>query len=240
MVLFSEEEFEKARGKELLKCSCSNCNKIHYLSKTAINCLRRKSRVHNREMYYSCSRECAAELSLKARGFEKVIAKLVTCGNCHKEFYKLPKDIKKTKNNFCSQSCSATYHNTHKTKGYRRSKLEFWLEGRLSKLYPNLNILYCNKNIINSELDIYIPSLKLAFELNGIFHYEPIFGIEKLKQIKNNDNRKFQACLEKGIELCIIDTSNQSYFKEKTSQKYLDIITNVLNLKLGKSATTRT
>ena len=83
----------------------------------------------------------------------------------------------------------------------------------------------------------YLPKLNLAFELNGIFHYEPIFGESKLDRIQNNDNRKFQACLENGIELCIIDTSSQKYFKEKSSQKYLDIITNLVDSKLGPSKT---
>ena len=133
----------------------------------------------------------------------------------------------KSKNLFCSHSCAAKYNNTHKTKGCRRSKLEIWLEQKLKEKY-SFEILFNEKNIINSELDIYIPHLKLAFELNGIFHYEPIFGKEKLSQIQNNDNRKFQACLEHDIELCIIDTSQQKYFKEKTSLKYLNIICNII------------
>ena len=83
----------------------------------------------------------------------------------------------------------------------------------MSIQYPNLEIHYNRKDAINSELDIYIPELELAFELNGIFHYEPIYGAEKLQQIQNNDDRKFQACLEKGISLCIIDTSSLKYFK---------------------------
>jgi hypothetical protein len=74
-------------------------------------------------------------------------------------------------------------------------------------------------------------SLNIAFELNGIFHYEPIYGNDKLNKIQNNDMRKFQACLEHNIELCIIDTSQQKYFKESTSQKYLNIIVNILNEK---------
>lgn len=135
-------------------------------------------------------------------------------------------------NYFCSRSCAATYNNTHKTTGCRKSKLEVYLEKVLTKLYSNTEIHFNRKDAINSELDIYIPSLKLAFELNGIFHYEPIYGVEKLKQIKNNDNRKFQACLERNIELCIIDVSKQSYFKEETCLPYLEIIRNIIDSKL--------
>jgi hypothetical protein len=132
---------------------------------------------------------------------------------------------------FCSQSCAGVYNQTHKTHGTRRSKLEKWLEEQLKLLYPDLEI-HCNqKDAIDSELDFYIPSLKLAFELNGIFHYEPIHGNEQLSKIQNNDNRKFQACLEKQIELCIIDSSKQNYFKESNCKPYLDIIVQIINLK---------
>ncbi len=107
-----------------------------------------------------------------------------------------------------------------------------WIENKLKDKYPNLGILFNKREEINSELDIYIPSFRLAFELNGPFHYEAIFGKERLYSIQNNDERKFQACLEKGIELCIVDTSKQRYFKEKTSQEFLDIITKIINSKL--------
>lgn len=156
---------------------------------------------------------------------------IVLCVNCNKEFSKKNKEIKKVKNHFCSQSCAAYYNNAHKIKGNRRSKLELYLEKQLTSLYPNLEIHFNRKDAINSELDIYIPSLKLAFELNGIFHYEPIYGEDTLSKIKNNDNRKFQACIENAITLCIIDTSNQKYFKESTSKKFLYIIIDIINRK---------
>lgn len=158
---------------------------------------------------------------------EKRYTKLYSCLNCDKKF----KGRKYEKRKFCCQSCSGTYNNTHKTHGTRRSKLEKYLEKELIQLYPNLEIHFNRKNAINSELDIYIPSLKLAFELNGIFHYEPIFGEEKLEQIQNNDDRKFQACLQEGIELCIIDSSSLKYFKEQKAKKYLDIICDILEEK---------
>lgn len=170
-------------------------------------------------------------LICKIRGMGGDVAKSYTCLNCSTSVDRTPSQVRG--NTFCTLSCAAIYRNAHKTKGTRRSKLEVWLEGQLCALYPELDILYNNRNAINSELDFYIPSLKLAFELNGLFHYEPIFGESRLNQIQTNDNRKFQACIERGIELCIIDTSGQKYFKESTSKKYLDIIINLINYKLS-------
>lgn len=141
--------------------------------------------------------------------------------------------MKNNKNVFCSQSCAATYNNLHKTKGNRRSKLEAWLETQLQTIYPELVIEYCNKAAINGELDIYIPSLQLAFELNGIYHYEPIHGQSKLDQVQSNDHRKFQACIEHSIELVIMDTSQLKYFKEANCIPYLDIIRKIVDGKLA-------
>jgi len=136
------------------------------------------------------------------------------------------------KNNFCSLSCSAIYNNKNKKHGTRRSKLEVWLEKQLILLYPNLDIHFNRKDTIGSELDIYIPSINLAIELNGIFHYEPIFGNDKLNQIQENDISKSKACIDNEIDLCIIDTSGQKYFKPKTSQKYLNIIIKIFKERL--------
>ena len=68
--------------------------------------------------------------------------------------------------------------------------------------------------------------------MNGIFHYEPIYGINKLNQIQENDKSKTKLCHDLKIDLCIIDVSQQKYFTISTSQKYLDIITNIINERL--------
>ena len=154
------------------------------------------------------------------------------CKQCNKKFYKSYQQANKHPNHFCSSSCAATYNNTHRTSGYRRSKLETYIETELVKLYPSIDLHFNRKDTINSELDIYIPGLKLAFELNGIFHYEPIYSSEQLARTQNNDQRKFQACAERGISLCVIDTSKQKQFREKSSKPYLDIITTIINQKL--------
>lgn len=175
-----------------------------------------------------CSRICWTKYQTK-----KV---QVSCCNCKNLFLKKKKEIAKTKNNFCSKSCSAVYHNKNKSKGSRRSKLEKWLEDKLQTIFPSLEIVYNGKDSINSELDLFVPSLNIAFELNGIFHYEPIYGPKKLSEIQNNDDRKFQACLERGIELCIINTVNQKRFTESSSQQYLEIILSIINRKLAENS----
>ncbi len=214
---FDKEEYEKASGQDLILCVCSLCEKEFKKQKRSL-----RNKIKKYKNLY-CSFECSCK--------DRVTSVLFKCSQCSKEFHRKASQIERSKNHFCSQSCSATYNNVHKTKGNRRSKLEVWLEQKLPSLCPNLEFHFNRKDAIDSELDIYIPSLKLAFELNGIFHYEPIFGEDKLESIKNNDNRKFQACLEKKIELCIIDTSKLSYFKESNAIKFLQIIQSVIERK---------
>ena len=208
--------------RDTIECECSMCHKMFHTTKRniLINIKRDQTTMY-------CSQKCVrAHIKNETRVNKE-------CETCGIPISVLKSTLKKVKHSFCSQSCSAVYHNTHKTTGFRRSKLEEWIENQLTNLYPHLQILYNNKNTINSELDIYIPDLKLAFELNGIFHYEPIYGLNQLKQIQNNDTRKFQACLEQSIELCIIDSSKQNRFTTKSSQVYLDIITNIINVKIS-------
>ena len=195
-------------------CECDYCHTEFWLHRTRLI-----SKKRNKGTF--CTREC---------GYKSLInRKSINCTQCNSTFTRKPSEMVYSINQFCSHSCSATYNNQHKTHGTRVSKLEVWLREQLTTLYPTLEIHYNQKDAINSELDIYIPSMKLAFELNGIFHYEPIYGGKKLEQIQNNDTRKFAACQNAGISLCIIDTSMQKYFKPKTSQKFLDIIVNIIS-----------
>ena len=222
--LYSDAEFEKSNLKIKFPLECYSCGITFFKTKNYIkNLILNKN---NQTVGKFCSIKCV--------GLSATKIKHISCKNCNKNINKIPGEIKKSKsgNMFCNKSCAATYNNKHKTHGTRRSKLEIWLESKLKELYPNLEIDFNKKTAIDSELDIYIPSLKLAFELNGIFHYEPIFGKDKLGQIQNNDSNKFQKCIEKEISLCIIDASKLSYFKEKNCIPYLNIITNIINDKL--------
>jgi len=220
--LYTEEEFEKSQSDDKLPLQCVICGKTYYSMKRVIlRAIRGETKKH-KSTY--CSNMCQASHKRKE----------VKCENCGKITTKTLGEVKKSKTNrfFCSRSCSGTYNNRHKTKGTRRSKLENYIEIKLGEIFHNLDIKYNEKNVIGSELDVYVPSLNIAFELSGIFHYEPIFGKNKLISIQENDKHKSKACYDARIDLCVIDTSGQKYFKESTSKKYLDIIVNIINERL--------
>lgn len=224
-------KLNQLKSKDFIELRCQTCKKSFQITKD-----RYQSNLCETKRGKQSGSFCSIKCSAVRQGINKYID--VPCSECGKNVHR--RKSKHSKNHpksnksnriFCSRSCAAKYNNAHKKHGCRRSKLEIYLESQLKIIYPKLDIHYNRKDAINSELDIFIPSLQLAFELNGPFHYEPIYGEEKLKQIKNNDNRKFQACLEKNIELCIIDVSKLSYFKKDKALNFLNIIINIINNK---------
>lgn len=222
--LYTEKEFNNAKSVDELPLECEQCGNIFYGQKKMIKFIltHPNDKIHKSALRY-CSMKCLHESQKKQIH--------TTCANCGKEISLSIGDFNRSKsgNHFCSKHCSVSYNNTHKEFGTRRSKLEKYIEDKLSTLYPNIEILYNDKTSINSELDIYIPSLKLAFELNGIFHYEPIFGNKKLLSTQENDKNKFMLCQENNISLCVIDTSALKYFKEQNAEKYLNIVIGIIN-----------
>lgn len=218
--LYNQKEYENSKTSELLPLECYHCQKTFYWIKSQINAV---GKTKDRQGKY-CSRKCTAN--------SRITIKNVICLQCNKTFQKLPSNINKTPNHFCSRSCACTYHNIHKTHGTRRSKLESYLEEQVRLMYPDLKLICNSKETINSELDFYFPDLKFAIELNGIFHYEPIYGQNKFEKIQNNDKQKFVECNKIGIELCIIDSSSCKHLTQNAKDKYWNIVdTLIKNIK---------
>lgn len=220
MAILSDLSKPLQRG-ERIKCVCDICGcDFELLGKYRKKILNPALGVKGK----FCSKKCM--------GLSNLASLEVPCDECSVIFKKLPCQIRKTKHNFCNRSCGAKYRNKHKNTGNRRSKLEVWLESKLTTLYPNLKFLFNDTSSIQSELDICIPELNIAFELNGIFHYEKIF--KNFERTQERDKIKVSLCANAGIGLCVIDTSKQKYFKESSSQEFLTIITNIIEERISE------
>lgn len=221
--IYKISELSTLKSTKLLPLICKICETIFYRE---VKEIRKVIKGHPRIKLKYCNLKCYDEAKKN-----KV---LVKCGYCESEFYRWLSQIRKSKSgkSFCSQSCSAIYNNINKTHGTRRSKFEIWIGKHLSNLYPNIEIYYNNRTLIDSELDVCIPNLKLAFEFNGIFHYKPIYGESKFNNIQKNDKLKIKNCLKKGIELNIINISEIKRFTVKEGEKYFKNISKIIDNKL--------
>jgi len=194
--------------------ACENCGTPHYKAQCEV------IKGLNRNKRFFCSQKCQHEYHSTSQN--------VMCANCGKDFWKLPSQItkSKSKNNFCSKSCAATFNNKHKQFGTRRSKIETLIETMLVATYPTLEFQCNQKDTIGSELDFYFPTLKLAIQIQGPLHYQPIYGQAKLDQIQCMDEEKRVACLKQDIRLIELDCSDDKYLnKKKIEERLLQIKT---------------
>ena len=155
----------------------------------------------------------------------------VPCGLCGKSVTRGKNRLALSKSGhlFCNQQCAATYNNDKWGHGTsRRSKMEKSIESHLRQAYPDLEFLTNDRDVVEGELDFYFPSLKLGIEINGIFHYEPIYGQSKLDSIQKRDKLKSVACREKGIELAILCTYNGRRWSDKKALKYSKAVDDIL------------
>ena len=219
---FTEDEFNNAKSRDKLPIQCLSCGKTFYVVKSYIQAQLKRRPTVNRY----CSLTCYGAPH-KLPPYE------LKCTNCGTPISIEQRLFKKSKtgNFFCSKSCSLYYNNTNKTTGYNRSKLELFLEEELSKMFPELDIIYNDRKVCGGlELDIYIPSLNIAFELNGPVHYQPVFGktegkkIKKFETVKNHDLQKQIICQEKGIGLYIVDVSKHRYKTKEGNAYYLELV----------------
>ena len=156
------------------------------------------------------------------------------CKECNKDFFVKPHKLRqhlnrKYKNYFCSYKCSGIFNAKNKTFGSSRSKMEIFLEENLVKNYPSLTFICNSAEFIQAELDFFIPELHIAFEINGIFHYSPIFGEDKLKQTQTKDAFKIEQCKKNNIKLHVLDTSHFRYFKSKNASIFFEKICSIID-----------
>lgn len=198
----------------LIKCDC--CSLLHYKEEHELTRGLRRGKI------FFCSEKCRSahhSTSLK-----------MNCVNCNKELIITPSQLAKSKsgNTFCSKSCAATYNNRHKKYGTRRSKLEYYIEEKIHTNFPNLKVDCNSISIIGSELDFYFPELKVAIQINGIFHFQPIYGQDRLEKIQKLDEEKRIKYAEFSIKLFEIDCSTDKYVNEERKFLRWEQVKNIL------------
>ena len=85
-------------------------------------------------------------------------------------------------------------------------KRETELANIVKSLYPGYEVIthFRGSFLEGLELDIYIPTINLAIEYQGLQHYKPIDhwgGEEALQKTKERDIRKKELCMQNKIKL---------------------------------------
>lgn len=202
-LLTSTVEFAALKRHEQAKMQCLHCRKIFLLEKYRVE------RAVERGTGKYCSQTCARHARRTSRE--------VLCANCEITFRKHGVELKRTSAHFCSRSCSAQYNNRRKKFGAtRRSKAEDYLCKLVRRDFPQLVLVQNDRSLLPSglEIDIFIPSCKLAIELNGPIHYYPLFGESKLRKIQAADVQKQLEIESIGCNLIVVDISAYGYFKK--------------------------
>ncbi len=121
---------------------------------------------------------------------------------------------------YCSKSCRMRHYNAHilPRSSCHRSEPEDMLIGLIRAGFPDLELLPNDRTTLDShlEIDIYLPTIPLAIELNGPVHYLPIYGDERLAKVQTKDSRKHLELHQRGIALLVLDISK---LKSKKQQR---------------------
>jgi hypothetical protein len=112
--------------------------------------------------------------------------------------------------------------------------MESFFELKIKETYPDLIFVSNDRDLIGFELDFLFPELKFALELNGIFHYEPIYKNKNFEIIQANDQQKLSLCRAMGVELYVLDISKCKHFSEKQGEIFWSIFNQTLKEIMGR------
>jgi len=84
----------------------------------------------------------------------------------------------------------------------RPSAPELAIYNGLRARFLRLRIIHDDRALLDGrEIDIHIPARRLAIEIHGPIHWLPLFGEQKLKQMRSRDRFKAAALRKLGYRL---------------------------------------
>lgn len=210
--------------------NCNNCNK-----KFSVNLRKYNLYIKNNWKFYCC-KECGIQAKTK------IIS--LTCANCGKLITKLPSELKKTKNNFCSRSCAAIFNNKLRD-NYNwvlpteaREKIRNALK-KYRDTHPYIpshkRCIICNKEFILQRLNSGRLSKSNTCSDECHVKLKHVRGIELYKKCVENNTfkgwrtRNIISYPEK-FWIGVLQNNNISFEREKYVEKYfLDFVISINN-----------
>lgn len=109
----------------------------------------------------------------------------------------------------------------------RGSKLEIYLFNKLIEDGYKVDF-HKEQSLLNTKLqiDLFLPKLNVAIEVDGLSHFEPVWGQDALKRNQGYDNRKTGLILGKGLVL--IRVVQKRDFSKSRAQKIYEELVSVL------------
>jgi hypothetical protein len=186
------------------------------------------------DLHHFCSKQC----SNNATAVKRACKSFIVCEVCGITVKRRQSYIDSSRLHFCGKRCLKKYAATHHLSETKpRSKIEAIIEEVLRAKFPSVNIQYNDRKTIKLELDIYLPDLKMAFEINGILHYKPIYGKAKLDRTKRNDKLKMGRCKKARIKLHVIDIRGLGHKQKRQVNELLDNIISKIERRLASMET---
>lgn len=111
------------------------------------------------------------------------------------------------------------------------SKLEHHLLNNLVKDGFKVDF-HKEQNLLNTKLqiDLFLPKMNVAIEVDGVSHFEPVWGEDSLKRNKKYDNKKTGLILGKGMVLIRI-IQKKDYSKSRGEYMYQELKNVLDNIK---------
>lgn len=111
------------------------------------------------------------------------------------------------------------------------SKLESYLLNRLISDGYKVDF-HKEQSLLNTKLqiDLFLPKLNVAIEVDGLSHFEPVWGDDALKRNKKYDNKKTGLILGKGLVLIRV-IQKKDFSKSRASVIYEELKTVLTDIK---------
>ena len=134
---------------------------------------------------------------------------LIICKKCKKKFNQRPHNHVNGKQNGCPFCRSSISKGEEEFRQFIQSIIPSTYKTKRGEIIPR------------QELDVYIPSRKIAFEFNGRYWHEHIDAEER-------DERKRHSCEKLGIKLYVIWDDEWKNNRKNVEEKILKILKTII------------